>query len=135
MVRYLLDTSVWISWFNGDDAVSERVAALIDPDDAEVWCCGPVRLELLKGADTATHQLIRETLNLIPSAAVDEIDFDDAASIYRLVRAHGHTVRSSLDCLIATVALRLDLVVVHRDVDFARMSVAMPALSMIDLTA
>ena len=135
MTRFLLDTSVWISWFNGDESVSSRLATLIDPDDAEVWSCGPVRLELLKGSGDADHELIRETLNLIPTAAVTEADFDDAASIYRLTRSRGHTVRSSLDCLIAAVALRLDLIIVHRDIDFARMSRAMPALATRDLTS
>ena len=135
MSRYLLDTSIWVSWLKGDEALSNRLDALIDPDEAEVWSCGPVRLELLRGTDAADQQLIRETFNLAPSAPVEEFDFDEAATIYHLARSRGHTIRSSLDCLIAAVALRLDFVVVHRDVDFVRMASAIPALSVIDLTA
>lgn len=48
MAKYLLDTSIWVSWLKGDEALSDRVDALIDPDEAEVWRCGPVRLELLR---------------------------------------------------------------------------------------
>jgi predicted nucleic acid-binding protein len=45
--------------------------------------------------------------------------FVEAANLYRLGRASGHTIRSSIDCLIAACALRNDLEVVHRDRDFA----------------
>ena len=33
-------------------------------------------------------------------------DWEDAATLYRATRARGLTVRSSIDCLIAAVALR-----------------------------
>jgi predicted nucleic acid-binding protein len=45
-------------------------------------------------------------------------DFDAAAALYRTCRQQGHTVRKLIDCLIAAVAVRGNLPVLHRDADF-----------------
>jgi len=44
--------------------------------------------------------------------------FRSAAEIYRLGRVKGHTIRSSIDCLIAAVAIENDVPVWHKDRDF-----------------
>jgi predicted nucleic acid-binding protein len=41
-----------------------------------------------------------------------------AAALYRVARTGGETVRSVVDCLIAAVALRHDVRLVHKDRDF-----------------
>jgi len=46
------------------------------------------------------------------------IDFDTAGRLYRICRGNGETVRRLLDCLIAGVAIRADLPVLHADADF-----------------
>ena len=46
------------------------------------------------------------------------VDVEDAASIYRACRRIGHTVRSTNDCLIAAIAIRNDVPVLHRDRDY-----------------
>ncbi len=46
------------------------------------------------------------------------LDWLDGATIYRDLRQRGVTVRSPVDALIAAVAIRLDLPVLHRDRDF-----------------
>jgi predicted nucleic acid-binding protein len=56
-------------------------------------------------------------LPMVESPLQSEV-FLEAANLYRLGRASGHTIRSSVDCLIAACALRHDLEVVHRDRDF-----------------
>lgn len=42
----------------------------------------------------------------------------DAAAIYRELRRRGITIRSMVDALIAAVAIRIDVPVLHRDRDF-----------------
>jgi predicted nucleic acid-binding protein len=44
--------------------------------------------------------------------------FEEASQIYRDGRIQGFAIRSSVDCLIAVVALRFDLVIWHHDRDF-----------------
>jgi predicted nucleic acid-binding protein len=56
------------------------------------------------------------------------LDYHDAAAAFRAVRAAGRTVRSTLDCLIATVAVRTGATVVHRDRDFDVLAAALPDL-------
>jgi predicted nucleic acid-binding protein len=45
-------------------------------------------------------------------------DYEDAADIYRACRQAGHTVRALTDCLIASVAMRAGLLLLHTDRDF-----------------
>ena len=41
----------------------------------------------------------------------------DAATLYRRLRARGITIRSTIDCLIATLAARHDAVILWKDRD------------------
>ena len=45
-------------------------------------------------------------------------DYDTAAALYRHCRRQGETVRKLLDCLIAAVAIRAGIPVLHNDRDF-----------------
>jgi hypothetical protein len=56
---------------------------------------------------------------LIPIIAQD---YDQAAALYRTCRQNGETVRRLIDCLIASVAIRLDAPVLHADADFAALA-------------
>ena len=55
-----------------------------------------------------------------------KLDWLDAATIYRELRWRGVTVRSQLDALIAAVAIRLDMPILHRDRDFAQIAQQTP---------
>jgi hypothetical protein len=55
-------------------------------------------------------------------------DLHFAAHPYRAVRESGHTVRSSIDTLIAAVAIQRDAVLVHKDKDFDRIAAVVPRL-------
>jgi hypothetical protein len=45
-------------------------------------------------------------------------DYDHAASLYRVCRRRGETVRKLIDCLIAAVAIRSNAQLLHADRDF-----------------
>lgn len=45
-------------------------------------------------------------------------DYEDAATLYRRCRQAGSTPRSLTDCLIAAVAIRADVELLHVDRDF-----------------
>ncbi|GAB3747075.1 type II toxin-antitoxin system VapC family toxin [Microlunatus parietis] len=134
MVTHLLDTSVWVSWFRGDDDMIRYAATLGDFDDAEIATCGPIRMELLRGASSEEYPLARDAMDLARPVPVVEQDFDSAATIYRSVRLRGHTIRSGTDCLIVAIAERVGATLVHRDIDFARIGEVVSELPMIDLT-
>ncbi|HEV3011679.1 MAG TPA: PIN domain nuclease, partial [Actinomycetota bacterium] len=79
-----------------------------------------VTMELLAGVATAEavtrlrRLLLRFQLLPIEGLA----DYEAAAALYRHCRARGETVRSTVDCLIAVVAMRHRATLLHRDHDF-----------------
>ena len=121
----LVDTSAWVEHLRatGSD-VGKRLDRLID-EGAELVTTEAVVMELLAGADTSARELALEQLTSgLPVLSIDPaLDFRRAAQIYQRARLGrerngGRTVRSLLDCLIASVALRYDVSVLHRDADF-----------------
>ncbi len=85
----------------------------------EVATCDAVRMEVLAGARDESHLLgLRRLLAraaVIPTRATD---YDDAAALYRRCRRQGETVRKLIDCLIASIAVRAGIPVLHSDADF-----------------
>lgn len=77
-------------------------------------------MDLLAGADTAPRAAAVESIlgGLRPLRVDGVEDFREAARIFVDVRRGGRTVRSLTDCLIAAVAIRHDVPVLHRDADF-----------------
>jgi predicted nucleic acid-binding protein len=113
----LIDTSAWIAFLRGTGSpVCERVDALLE---ADVATCGPVRMEVLAGARNEGYlQDLRRLLARASSLATVSMDYDHAAALYRTCRRHGETVRKLIDCLIASIALRAEVAVLHADADF-----------------
>lgn len=113
----LVDTSAWIEFLRGTgSSVCERVDALLD---AEIATCEPVRMEVLAGARDELH--LRRLERLLARAAVlptGPAHYDEAAALYRQCRRRGETVRKLMDCLIAAVAIRAEVPLLHNDRDF-----------------
>ena len=113
----LVDTSAWIEFLRN---TGSTVCALVDDLLArEVAICDAVRMEVLAGARDESHLLsLRRLLaraSVIPTRATD---YEDAAALYRRCRRQGETVRKLMDCLIASVAIRAGVAVLHDDADF-----------------
>ena len=83
--------------------------------------CAPIVQEVLQGLrDTPASDVFGAGLLALPRLS-DPVPFDtylQAADIYRLGRRKGYTIRSSVDCLIAAIALENRVPVWHRDRDF-----------------
>ncbi|MDP9387230.1 MAG: PIN domain nuclease [Actinomycetota bacterium] len=113
----LVDTSAWVEFLRDTDStVCNRVDALLDHD---VATCDPVRMELLAGARDERHlENLRRLLagaSLVPTGPAD---YEVAATIYRTCRRRGESVRKLVDCLIAAVAIREGLAILHADNDY-----------------
>lgn len=114
----LVDTSAWVEFLrDGAVDVADAVEQILQDDRAATT--GPVVMEVLAGARSAQHlrqlQGLLARATLLPSAPED---FTDAALMYRMCRINGRTIRSMVDCLIAAVAVRADVAVLHADRDF-----------------
>jgi predicted nucleic acid-binding protein len=112
----LVDTSIWIDFLIDPTRLPEVEVHLPD-----VVTCGPVVQEVTQGfADENLLGPFRERLLAIPclSDPLPLALFLEGASIYRSGRRRGYTIRSTVDCLIAAIAIDNDVPVWHRDRDF-----------------
>ncbi len=120
----VVDTSVWIDFFR--DAETAHVATLADliDRDAGIAITDIVLAELLQGARNDADAARIERL-MAPHGLFElqgAADARRAASMYRAARAAGHTIRRTLDCLIAAVCVRENLAIMHADADFDRLA-------------
>lgn len=123
----LADTSAWIEFLRGGEGrVAGRLAELIAA--GEVAVTEPVAMEVLAGARSAEHE--NELRRLLATAAMARVgdlgSWERAGTIFRVCRAAGVTLRSQLDCLVAAVAIREDLAVLHADRDFHLIARSVP---------
>ena len=126
----LIDTSAWIEYLrDGDQAVADAVEALLLVGGAEIT--EPVAMEVLQGGRSEGHVAkLRGLLGKATLVPVAGADFTDAAFLYRLCRANGETVRSSVDCLIASVAIRTDRPLLHHDRDYEALARHTPLVAL-----
>ena len=113
----LIDTSAWIEFLRDTgSSICQRVDDLLA---VEIATCDVVRMEVLAGARNEQHlQQLRRLLARASTLPTQSVDYDAAAALYRTCRRRGHTVRKLIDCLIAAVAIRGDVSILHMDADF-----------------
>ena len=113
----LLDTSAWVEFLrNTGSPVCHLVEELLAD---EIAVCDPVRMEILAGArDEAEFLRLRRLLARATTIPVQATDYDAAAVLYGRCRRQGETVRKLIDCLIAAVAIRAGVPILHNDADF-----------------
>lgn len=130
----LVDTSVWVEYLRGSRSPSDRWLAAAIADERPLAWTEPILLELSSGATTPRRAaVLRALLNRGPLLRVGDLaDWESAASLRRTARVRGLTVRSAVDCLIATVAIREGVPIVARDRDY-RMLARVSALEVLDV--
>jgi predicted nucleic acid-binding protein len=127
----LVDTSVWIDYFKGNP--TEGVAKLAQALDEEKPCglSSAIYQEILQGADSEFsfarfNRYLSSQLLFHPAHPLKS--FADAAQIYLRCRRAGYTIRSTIDCLIAQIAIENDLWLLHSDKDFDYIAAVIPEL-------
>ncbi len=75
---------------------------------------------LLAGGDTpARTEALERLANGLPLLGIDpRLDFRAAAGLYAAARRDGRTIRSLVHCLIACVAIRHDVPLLQKDIDY-----------------
>ena len=112
----LPDTSLWIEWIR-DFATNRKVRDSF----SQFVTCGPIVQEVPQGLGKDPYVApVRASLLALPRLS-DPMPLDiflHAAGIFREGRRKGYTIRSSMDCLIAAVAIENEATVWHKDRDF-----------------
>ena len=116
----LVDTSAWVEFLRATGSPTHRAVRQLLDGDERTHTTDVVVMEILAGAQDDDHRdRLRRLLARCEHVPVHGLDdFEAAADLYRVCRAGGETVRALTDCLIAVVALRQSLRVLHADRDF-----------------
>jgi hypothetical protein len=118
----IIDTSAWIEFSR---SASGPVRAAIDAalDSKQAMTTDIVRLELLVGLSVPARAAMAGILagcRFLPQEGY--FDVEDAVDLFDRCRRGGETIRSPNDCLIAAIAIRHEVPVLHRDRDFDTLS-------------
>ncbi|MGH9415534.1 MAG: type II toxin-antitoxin system VapC family toxin [Terriglobales bacterium] len=118
----LADTSVWIELLRRPGSLPSAVLR-------SLAVCGPVLQEVMQGLRPGRERERFVTdFSALPvlSDPLPRALFLDAAAIYRRGRERGVTIRSSVDCLIAAIAVANGVPLWHRDQDFDAIATLVP---------
>ena len=85
----------------------------------DICICGIILTEVLQGIrEKSEFQKIKKLFKAMIFLPMPYPVFLGAADIYRTLRRKGITIRNSVDCMIASVAIRNDIRLLHNDRDF-----------------
>jgi len=123
----LIDTSAWVEFLRATGSPAHLAVSAAIREQTAVSTCEPVTMELLAGGRSEQH--VTQLRGLLARATLirtTATDWEDAARIYRAGRRQGVTIRKLVDCLIASIALRADQPLLHRDADFDAVAQIVP---------
>jgi predicted nucleic acid-binding protein len=115
----IVDTTVWIDYLEGTrNSETDWLDAQLDRQ--RIGLTDLILCEVLQGVrDEAVATAVERQLLKLDVFDTGGVDLARAAARnYRVLRGRGHTVRKTIDCLIATFCLRGQHSLVHRDRDF-----------------
>ena len=121
----LVDTSILIDFFKGNKNQSVFCFKEVIEQQIPFGITSIVYQEVLQGAkNKKEYNLLKEYLNcqrfFNPRDPI--LTYEKAAMIYFSCRKRGITVRSTIDCLIAQIAIEHDLFLLQNDKDFEHMA-------------
>ena len=115
----LVDTSVWINFFKGQETASSlflknNLANIL------IATCPVIIQEVLQGVlHDKEFRKVGSYFNTLTRLTGNPYEMaHDAAVLYREIRKKGFTIRKPNDCLIATYALKNNVRLLHDDKDF-----------------
>ena len=130
---FLVDTSVWLDFFrNRSTPVVLQFEEILE-EALPFGIAGVIYQEVLQGADTEQDfaQLRTYFQSLKFYQPLDPVvSYHKAAQIFFRCRRKGITVRSTIDCFIAQIALDHRLRLLHNDRDFSRIAKVIPDLKL-----
>src|SRR6476469_9343604 len=103
----LVDTSAWIEFLRGTGSPADGALSSLLEKARPIAVTGIIVQEVLQGCRDERHAAdIRDLL--LTCRIVEPVcpeTFEHAAALYRRCRRAGSTIRGSVDCLVAAVAL------------------------------
>ena len=123
-MKILVDTSVWIDFFNGISSRSKIALHNLLETEEDICISEYILTEILQGFkdDKEFESAKRHLLNFPVYGLKAPESYIHAAQLYRACRKKGVTIRKTADCLIAQSAIEHGLFLLHNDSDFDRIA-------------
>ena len=120
----LIDSSVWINFFNGSETESVQTLEDLIAAEEDVCISGYILTEVLQGfRDDRSFETVRRQLLKLTIFDLNVPDsYIKAAQLYRKCRKQGITIRRTADCIIAQSAIENKLFLLHDDADFDKIA-------------
>ncbi len=118
----LVDTSAWICFYSrhGYEAIKRAISYLLDED--RVAIAGPILMELVQGTrNIAEKEKLKNYVRGLSWLPANDDHWHQSAELAFLLRRKGVTT-SSVDTLIAALAIDYHCILLHKDSDFDRIS-------------
>jgi predicted nucleic acid-binding protein len=119
MDTVLVDTSVWINFFKGQETPS-TILLKNNLTNFIIATCPVIIQEVLQGVlSDKEFKSVNTHFNSLVKFIDDPYELAmDAAKLYREIRKKGFTIRKPNDCLIACYAIKNKVKLLHDDKDF-----------------
>ena len=130
----LVDTSVIIGYLQGKSGAPYSHLEAIIEHDIPFGICNYVYQELLQG--TKTEKEFKELKSYLNDLLFYDLrngrkSYEEAAMLYAKCRKSGITVRSTIDVIIAQIAIENQLHLLHDDKDYVNMAEVVKELRLI----
>ena len=121
-MRVLVDTSVWVNFFNRYPSREADALARLIADEVELVTCGVVIAEFFQGIRRidSLPELEAQFRDMDCLSPREPATYFAAAGLYRDLRARGVTVRSTIDCLIVCLAEEGGTLLLAKDRDIVQ---------------
>lgn len=121
MERVLVDSSVWIDFFNNVENRQTGILTDLLTNEGSICTCPVILQEVLQGiTDDGDFNRVKADLDTFDLLLLHPLEAATAAvNLYRKLRKIGVTIRRSNDCLIAHHAIFYSALVLHKDRDFS----------------
>jgi len=115
----MVDTTVWIDFFRDQPTPEVQTLEQLIEIREDICVCGLILTEVLQGIrNDADYTLTLSRFETFLFLPMNQHTFVKAAELYRQLRRQGITVRNTVDCMIAAVAIEHDIPLLHKDRDF-----------------
>ncbi len=123
-MKILVDTSVWIDFFNGIPSQPKILLHDLLHSEEAICISDYILTETLQGfKDDKEFETAKTHLLKFPVYSLKSPEsYIHAAELYRTCRKKGLTIRKTADCLIAQTAIEHKLFLLHNDSDFEQIA-------------
>lgn len=123
----LADTTVWIDFLKGRDTKEVKKLEELLSQDTDVFITGLIVQEILTGIkEKKDRDKVRKELEHFIVIRPTLETHVHAAEIFDVCRKKGYTIRSIVDCLIASLTIEYDLTLLEKDKDYEFISKVLP---------